>query len=141
MKRSQFPVVLLRGEKFASMRMYETNRSVCLGFRKNIFTGTRSNIILSLSICLSYALMYVLPTVYFVIGVIIGDKQIVLAASLAYLIGAIIKIFIDCRAKTSWYTSFLYPVACSCFIMLALDAIRIHKQREGYEWKGRRYYE
>lgn len=141
MKRSQFPVALLRGEKFASMRMYETNRSVWLGFRKNIFTGTGSNIYLTLFICLLYALMYVLPTVCLVLGLILGDKQILLAAVIAYLIGVMIKIFIDLQAKINWYTSFLYPLACSCFILLALDAIRIHMQREGYEWKGRRYYE
>lgn len=141
MKRSQFPVALLRGEKFASMRMYETNRSVWLGFRKNIFTGTGSNIYLTLFICLLYALMYVLPIVCLVSGLLLGDKQIVLTAAIAYLIGVMIKIFIDFQAKTNWYTSFLYPLACSCFILLALDAIRIHMQREGYEWKGRRYYE
>ncbi|PAD36732.1 glycosyltransferase [Terribacillus saccharophilus] len=141
MKRSQFPVALLRGEKFASMRMYETNRSVWLGFRKNIFTGTGSNIFLTLFICLLYALVYVLPTVCIFFGLIAGDMQIVLAAVTAYLIGAVIKVFIDSQAKTSWYTSFLFPIGCSCFILLALDAIRIHKQREGYEWKGRRYYE
>ncbi|MFP7253099.1 glycosyltransferase family 2 protein [Terribacillus goriensis] len=141
MKRSQFPVALLRGEDFASMRMYEKNRSVWLGFRKNVFTGTGSNMFLTLFICLIYAFMYVLPTVCFIFGLIIADKQIVLAAFFAYLIGAIIKIFIDFQAKTSWYTSFLYPIACSCFTILALDAIRIHKQREGYEWKGRRYYQ
>ncbi|MGG1595864.1 glycosyltransferase [Terribacillus saccharophilus] len=141
MKRSQFPVALLRGEKFASMRMYETNRSVWLGFRKNIFTGTGSNIYLTLFICLLYALMYVLPIVCLVFGLILGDKQIVLSAAIAYLIGVMIKIFIDLQAKTNWYISFLYPLACSCFILLALDAIRIHMKREGYEWKGRRYYE
>lgn len=141
MKRSQFPVALLRGEKFASMRMYETNRSVWLGFRKNIFTGTGSNVFLTLFICLLYALMYVLPMVCLVFGLIIGDNQIMLAAIIAYLAGALIKIFVDLGAKTSWYTSLLYPIACSCFILLALDAIRIHKQGEGYEWKGRRYYE
>lgn len=141
MKRSQFSVALLRGEKFASMRMYQTNRSVWLGFRKNIFTGTGSNILLTLFICVFYALMYVLPTVCFVFGFLIGDNHIMLAAAIAYLLGATIKIFIDYRAKTSWYTSLLYPIACSCFILLALDAIRIHRKREGYEWKGRRYYE
>ncbi|MFP7477397.1 glycosyltransferase [Terribacillus saccharophilus] len=141
MKRFQFPVALLRGEKFASMRMYDTNRSVWLGFRKNIFTGTGSNIFLTLFICFLYALLYVLPSVFFVYALVIRNNQILLTAAAAYLIGAIIKIFIDSRAKTDWYTSFLYPIACSCFILLALDAIRIHKQREGYEWKGRRYYE
>ncbi|MFB1098798.1 glycosyltransferase family 2 protein [Terribacillus sp. JSM ZJ617] len=141
MKRSQFPVALLRGEKFASMRMYEANRSVWLGFRKNIFTGTGSNIFLTLFICVLYALIYVVPTVCFVSALLFDATQTTLAAALAYMIGAIIKFIIDFQAKTSWYTFFLYPIACTCFILLAMDAVRIHKQKEGYEWKGRRYYE
>ncbi|MFP7493828.1 glycosyltransferase family 2 protein [Terribacillus saccharophilus] len=140
MKRCAFPVALLRGEQFANMRMYESNQSVWLGFRKNIFTGTGSNIFLSMFVCLFYALLYVVPTVSLVLALITGKAYIIIAAAAAYIIGAIIKFYIDYHSRTNWHTFFLYPIACSCFILLALDAIRIHKRKEGYVWKGRRYY-
>lgn len=70
MKQVKYPVALLRGEPFASMRMYEKNSEVWLGFRKNIFSGTGNNIFLTLFICLLYSVLYIIPVVSAIIGIV-----------------------------------------------------------------------
>jgi glycosyltransferase involved in cell wall biosynthesis len=141
MKQANYPVALLRGEQFASMRMYEKNHEVWLGFRKNIFSGTGNNIFLTLFICLLYSVLYIVPVALAVFGAVTGDMQTVLMAAIAYALGVLIKFHIDYQARIQKWLCFLHPLACSFFILLALDAIRIHWRGEGYEWKGRRYYQ
>ncbi|QXE00234.1 glycosyltransferase [Terribacillus sp. DMT04] len=141
MKQAKSPVALLRGEQFASMRMYEKNAEVWLGFRKNIFSGTGNNIFLTLFICLLYSVLYIIPVVSAIIGIVNGDMQTVLMAAAAYALGVLINYHIAFQAGIQRWLCFLHPLACSFFILLAFDAIRIHWRGEGYEWKGRRYYQ
>jgi glycosyltransferase involved in cell wall biosynthesis len=141
MKQAKYPVALLRGEQIASMRMYEKNSEVWLGFRKNIFSGTGNNILLTFFICLLYSVLYIIPIVSVFIGLVTGDMQTVFMAGAAYALGVLIKYHIDYQAGIQKWLCLLHPLACCFFILLAFDAIRIHWRGEGYEWKGRRYYQ
>lgn len=138
-KKKGLPMHLLRIHPFVSVRMYEGNRQVWNGYRKNIFPGINRSWMLLAFLSLFYSLLYLLPPAAVAAGLIIGSLPLFLAGAAGYGAGVLIKWLTDrSNGLSGSYAPFI-PFSIFCLLAIAADSVRTGFSSRGYEWKGRRY--
>ncbi|SIS38262.1 glycosyltransferase [Salimicrobium flavidum] len=112
-------------------RMYETNREVWNGFKKNIFPGLGRSISLAVSVIILYTTLFLVP---FVMAFITGGMWWFICATLIGL-----KLFIDLRTRHPWWVSFFLPLSVLSMLSVLISSILVDRQSKKYKWKGRSY--
>ncbi|WP_176444859.1 glycosyltransferase [Paenibacillus herberti] len=145
-KRSGEPVRLAKIDGISSMRMYRNAAEVWAGYRKNLFPGMGRSLTLLIFVFSVYTALYLLPTATLIGGlvaaVLTGSAMPVVWlgwATMAWALGALIKLTVDrSSGLPAWY-SLLLPASIALTVWIGLDSARQHYRKKGYEWKGRRY--
>lgn len=138
-KRAGEPVTLADIHQHTHTRMYQNAREVWNGYKKNLFEGLgRSGFLLSL-VLLMYALLYLLPPLGLMIGIISGDPLVIGYGLAATLLGMGVKRVADKVNSQPLWLMFLHPVSITCVILIGISSWLGAVTGKGYVWKGRRY--
>jgi cellulose synthase/poly-beta-1,6-N-acetylglucosamine synthase-like glycosyltransferase len=160
-KRAGHSLFLMNVTNLVYMRMYESNREVWSGYKKNIFPGMGRNHLIFAFILLSYSCLYVLPFFSLLIFIIDGQWQQAwcylfevtslngneilqsvmapLYATLAYMLAVMMKALIDGVNRVPWWHAIFLPLSILLMLMIMIDSWRTTLMGKTYEWKGRRY--
>ncbi|WP_411348174.1 glycosyltransferase [Paenibacillus sp. WLX2291] len=133
------PVTLADVHRHTSARMYRNAAQVWEGYKKNIFVGTGRNAWLVLGIVGIYTLLFLLPLVSLLVGIVTLQPVIVGWAAAAVLIGMITKGIIDQFSGKPFWMGVLMPLGAIGMILILLDSWISSLNGKGYSWKGRTY--
>ena len=138
-KKKGMPMRLLRIHPFVSVRMYEGNKEVWNGYRKNIFPGINRSWLLFTFLSFFYSLLYLLPPAAAAAGLMNGSMPLFLSGAAGYVTGVLIKWLTDrSNGLSGSYAPFI-PFSIFFLLAIAADSMRTGFSSKGYEWKGRRY--
>ncbi len=136
-KSGGWPVTLAKIDDWVWMRMYTSSKEVFQGYQKNIFPGVGRRVSLVLGMMGLYMLLYVLPLILFLVGLLSGE--VVIGFALAWLLGLLIKAWIDRKHHLPIWVSFFLPVSVLILCVIATASMYSGLTKRGYHWKGRRY--
>lgn len=138
-KRAGEPVTLADIHQHTHTRMYQNAREVWNGYKKNLFEGLgRSGWLLTL-VLLMYALLYLLPPIGLITGLLTGDPLVIGYGLAATLLGMGVKRVADQVNSQPLWLMFLHPVSIACVILIGISSWLGAVTGKGYVWKGRRY--
>lgn len=136
LKKHQFRVLLVDATSQITCYMYETNREVWNGFKKNIFAGVGRKVSAVWLITLLFSLFYLVPFVLSVNGILMGDIKWMMVWGVIVLQAFIVDV-----ASKEWSWRFLFhPLAILILLILLHISMRAGLKPEGYSWKGRVYH-
>lgn len=141
MKKEKEKVLLVNVTQYVTCYMYESNREVWEGFRKNVFPGFGRSILLVLFLTLFNVLFFVLPGMMAVFG---AAKWLIHQTFdpmlfVPYFIIVLQKAYIDYRSRQKLSISFEMPLISCAFIALMFASMIASFKKKGYQWKGRTY--
>ncbi|MGL4522964.1 MAG: glycosyltransferase [Bacilli bacterium] len=131
-KRAGYTINISNISSFANCTMYETDRDVWNGFKKNIFKalGEHTAGALFFASCL---LIYVLTPF---ICLVYTRSFIGLIPLLFFYLQ---RMWIDYSHRTHWSATLLHPIGILSMIVLLFDAMITSRKNGPIEWKGRLY--
>lgn len=144
-KRAGLPVTLANIHEHVSMRMYHDSAGVWNGYKKNIFAGMGRNSLLLVSVLLMYTLIYIVPPLALLTGLLSlnliasSASSILLPALLGWLLGVVIKLAVDQSGGQPLRHALLLPAGIIALIAIATASWYAAFSGKGYWWKGRRY--
>lgn len=146
-KRAGLRTALVDGSELVQCRMYTTTREVVDGFSKNFFPATGYNLPLMLAFVSHLVLLWTLPVLMVVFGMISPDlflwqehrEATFVLLTFAILCGAFIRLSIALRFGMPWWHVFLQPMSAAMAAFIGLRSIVWAYSRSGASWKGRSY--
>lgn len=138
-KRAGHPVMLTDVHDVTNTRMYQNGAEVWNGYKKNMYEGMGRKDVLLLGTMLIYTLMYIVPPLGLIIGLMTGSSMFILYGLIGTLLGMAVKRVADHAGGQPWWLALLQPVSMACVIAIGLASWQAGRSGKGYVWKGRRY--
>jgi cellulose synthase/poly-beta-1,6-N-acetylglucosamine synthase-like glycosyltransferase len=139
-KKHNHRVLLANVTDFVTCYMYDSNKSVWEGFKKNIFPGFGRSITIVILFTLFYSTFYILPlflAIYGIYTMIAGELQT--SYFLPMLLIILQKAFIDYRSGQKITLSLAISLSAAAFLILLYSSMIASFKKTGYSWKGRTY--
>ncbi|WLR47139.1 glycosyltransferase family 2 protein [Halobacillus litoralis] len=134
-KKHGYKMILANITKSVLSYMYVSGKETWEGFKKNVYTGIGRSVGMVLFLTLFYAVVFLAPACFAIVGLVTGD----FAFLLPYLLTVAFKMYVDARTGHPLWLSFLLPVAVVLLISIMMASMFVHKRGEKYQWKGRFY--
>ncbi|MGR9050374.1 glycosyltransferase [Halobacillus faecis] len=134
-KKHGYKMVLANITESVLSYMYDSGKETWEGFKKNVYTGIGRSAGMVLNLTLFYAVVFLAPAGFAIVGLVTGDY----AFFLPYLLTVAFKMYVDARTGHPLWLSFLLPVAVVLLISIMMASMFVHKRGEKYQWKGRFY--
>ena len=138
-KRAGHPVMLADVHEWVSTRMYQNGTEVWNGYKKNMYEGTGRRDVLLLGALFMYTLMYLVPPLGLLFGLLSGSSTAIWFGLIGTLLGMGVKRVADQTGGQPWWLACLQPVSMACVIGIGMASWRAGRSGKGYVWKGRRY--
>ncbi|QKS60146.1 glycosyltransferase [Paenibacillus barcinonensis] len=138
-KRAGHPVMLADVHDVTSTRMYQNGEEVWNGYKKNMYEGMGRRDVLLLGTMLMYSVMYIVPPLGLVVGLLTGNATSILYGFTGTLLGIAVKRVSDHVGGQPWWLSLLQPISMACVIAIGMASWQAGRSGKGYVWKGRRY--
>ncbi|WP_434758264.1 glycosyltransferase [Paenibacillus amylolyticus] len=138
-KRAGYPVMLADVHDVTSTRMYQNGTEVWNGYKKNMYEGMGRKDVLLLGTMLMYFMMYIVPPLGFVAGLLTGNETSMLYGFIGTLLGMAVKRVSDHVGGQPWWLALFQPISMACVIAIGLASWQAGRSGKGYVWKGRRY--
>jgi len=136
-KRSGFRLRMFHGIGSFYCRMYNNRLEIRDGFRKNFLAGFHYNIFLFVLAGIFHIIMYILPVVLFVYG-LISSHQLILSLSFLVLALTLFQriLLADWFKWNKWY-AFSHPLGVLWFQYLGILSVTDYLLKRNVNWKGR----
>ncbi|WP_408892978.1 glycosyltransferase [Paenibacillus taichungensis] len=138
-KRAGHPVMLADVHDVTNTRMYQNGAEVWNGYKKNMYEGMGRKDVLLLGTMLMYTLMYIVPPLGLVIGLLTGNATSIIYGLTGTVLGMAVKRVSDHAGGQPWWLAFLQPISMACVIAIGIASWQAGRSGKGYVWKGRRY--
>ncbi|MHA7579312.1 glycosyltransferase family 2 protein [Paenibacillus vandeheii] len=138
-KRAGHPVMLADVHDVTNTRMYQNGAEVWNGYKKNMYEGMGRKDVLLLGTMLMYTLMYIVPSLGLIIGLLSGNATSVIYGLVGTVLGIAVKRVSDHAGGQPWWLAFLQPISMACVIAIGIASWQAGRSGKGYVWKGRRY--
>ncbi|KEZ53927.1 glycosyltransferase [Metabacillus indicus] len=139
-KQNGYRAVLANVTEYVTCYMYDSNKAVWEGFKKNIFPGFGRSILIVILFSLFYGLVYLFPfflALYGITELIQGKMN--LHFFVPYLLIVLQKAYIDLRSRQTLALSPAIPFSAAAFLLLLYASMFASVKKTGYTWKGRTY--
>nr|WP_260866425.1 glycosyltransferase family 2 protein [Paenibacillus xylanexedens] len=138
-KRAGHPVLLVDVHDVTSTRMYQNGEEVWNGYKKNMYEGMGRRDALLIGTMFMYFMMYIVPPLGLVIGLLTGNETSILYGFIGTLLGVAVKRVSDHIGGQPWWLALFQPISMACVIAIGLASWQAGRSGKGYVWKGRRY--
>jgi glycosyltransferase involved in cell wall biosynthesis len=138
-KRAGHPVMLADVHDVTNTRMYQNGTEVWNGYKKNMYEGMGRKDVLLLATMLMYTLMYIVPPLGLIIGLLSGNSTFIIYGLTGTVLGMAVKRVSDYAGGQPWWLAFLQPISMACVIAIGIASWQAGRSGKGYVWKGRRY--
>lgn len=138
-KRAGHPVMLADVHDVTSTRMYQNGEEVWNGYKKNMYEGMGRRDALFIGTMFMYFIMYIVPPLGLVTGLLTGNETSILYGFIGTLLGMAVKRVSDHIGGQPWWLALFQPISMACVITIGLASWQAGRSGKGYVWKGRRY--
>lgn len=132
-KRNGYRIALTDAD-FVACRMYRGFADMAMGFSKNAFATMKGSLVLSIFFVAANTLLFFLPLVMAVFGLVQG--VVLLPAWTSIALTTIIFVLVNLRIGQPVWTSLLYPIQLLVGMGILLNSILWHRSGRT-QWKGR----
>jgi hopene-associated glycosyltransferase HpnB len=122
-----------------SLRPYDSLKTIWDMVARSAYTQLNYSPLLLLGSLLGMTLVYLLPPIGIILGVLLGNSTITLVSFTAYLLMTFAYLPIIRFYKCSPIFAFSLPIIAFFYTLMTVDSAWRHWQRRGGEWKGRVY--
>lgn len=122
-----------------SLRPYDSLKTIWDMVARSAYTQLNYSPLLLVGSLLGMTLVYLLPPIGIILGVLLGNWQITLVSFTAYLLMTFAYLPIIRFYKCSPIFAFSLPIIAFFYTLMTVDSAWRHWQRRGGEWKGRVY--
>lgn len=139
-KKNNHRVLLANVTDFVTCYMYDSNKAVWEGFKKNIFPGFGRSILIVILFTLFYSTFYILPlflAIYGLYTLTAGELQTSFFIPMLLII--LQKAYIDSRSGQKITLSLAVSFSAATFLILLYSSMIASFKKTGYKWKGRTY--
>ncbi len=134
-------LIFADGTDIVKCRMYGSLNEVWNGFSKNFFAGLAFSKGGLIAVIITYFILFILPVITLIYGMIISDQNIFYLSITAYIIPVIIRITHSFKFNQPFLFSYVNFLSCIFLISVSINSFRILKFGKGANWKGRNYSE
>ena len=122
-----------------SLRPYDSLKTIWDMVARSAYTQLNYSPVLLVGSLLGMTLVYLLPPIGIILGVLLGNWQITLVSFTAYLLMTFTYLPIIRFYKCPAIFAFSLPIIAFLYILMTVDSALRHWQGRGGEWKGRVY--
>ena len=122
-----------------SLRPYNSLKTIWDMVARSAYTQLNYSPVLLMGSLLGMTLVYLLPSIGIILGVLLGNWQITLVSFTAYLLMTFAYLPIIRFYKCSPIFAFSLPIIAFLYTLMTVDSALRHWQGRGGEWKGRVY--
>jgi hopene-associated glycosyltransferase HpnB len=122
-----------------SLRPYDSLKTIWDMVARSAYTQLNYSPVLLVGSLLGMTLVYLLPPIGIILGVLLGNWQITLVSFTAYLLMTFAYLPIIRFYKCPAIFAFSLPIIAFLYILMTVDSALRHWQGRGGEWKGRVY--
>lgn len=136
-KKSGFRMRMYYGADTVGCRMYNSLNEIKEGFRKNFLAGFGFNLPLFVLAGLLHIIVYVVPYLTLLAGIILGDRILLMLSGIPVLLILFHRLLISRWFSWNFGYGLLHPVSVLWFQWLAMIVLRDYYTGRRPEWKGR----
>jgi hopene-associated glycosyltransferase HpnB len=122
-----------------SLRPYDSLKTIWDMVARSAYTQLNYSPVLLVGSLLGMTLVYLLPPIGIILGVLLGNWQITLVSFTAYLLMTFAYLPIIRFYKCPAIFAFSLPIIAFLYTLMTVDSALRHWQGRGGEWKGRVY--
>ena len=122
-----------------SLRPYDSLKTIWDMVARSAYTQLNYSPVLLVGSLSGMTLVYLLPPIGIILGVLLGNWQITLVSFTAYLLMTFAYLPIIRFYKCSPIFAFSLPIIAFLYTLMTVDSALRHWQGRGGEWKGRVY--
>ncbi|MBE9218356.1 glycosyltransferase [Dolichospermum flos-aquae] len=122
-----------------SLRPYNSLKTIWDMVARSAYTQLNYSPVLLVGSLLGMTLVYLLPPIGIILGVLLGNWQITLVSFTAYLLMTFAYLPIIRFYKCPAIFAFSLPIIAFLYTLMTVDSALRHWQGRGGEWKGRVY--
>ncbi|MCE2718201.1 MAG: glycosyltransferase [Dolichospermum sp.] len=122
-----------------SLRPYDSLKTIWDMVARSAYTQLNYSPLLLVGSLLGITLVYLLPPIGIILGVLLGNSPITLVSFTAYLLMTFAYLPIIRFYKCSAIFAFSLPIIAFLYTLMTVDSALRHWQGRGGEWKGRVY--
>lgn len=122
-----------------SLRPYDSLKTIWDMVARSAYTQLNYSPVLLVGSLLGMTLVYLLPPIGIILGVLLGNCPITLVSFTAYLLMTFAYLPIIRFYKCPAIFAFSLPIIAFLYILMTVDSALRHWQGRGGEWKGRVY--
>jgi chlorobactene glucosyltransferase len=137
LKRNGFRISMHLGMGKVHCRMYTSDEEIFQGFRKNFFVGFGRNVPFFLSSAMLHALVFVLPYIFLLIGVLSGDFYLASMATASLVVIHIQRLTVDIRNGWNPIYGLFHARGVLWFQRLGITVLTDYFKKRDVQWKGR----
>ncbi|MDB9459038.1 glycosyltransferase, partial [Dolichospermum circinale CS-545/17] len=122
-----------------SLRPYDSLKTIWDMVARSAYTQLNYSPLLLVGSLLGMTLVYLLPPIGIILGVLLGNSTITIVSFTAYLLMTFAYLPIIRFYKCSAIFAFSLPIIALLYTLMTVDSALRHWQGRGGEWKGRVY--
>ncbi|MFE5140753.1 glycosyltransferase [Streptomyces fagopyri] len=126
-------------ERVDSVRPYPRLRDLWRMVSRSAYTQLRHNPLLLLGTVLGLVLVYLVPPLALVTGLVAGNTGASVAGGLAWLLMTATYLPMLRYYRQPWWLAPLLPVTAFLYLLMTVDSAVRHYRGRGAAWKGRTY--
>ena len=140
-KEMGYSYMIFDGRKIISCRMYRNFRQVLTGYSRFLFSAFDYNIYMMSIVLILVTLIFLMPYIFFPLGLIIyhWPREILLSIIAQIGIVSLIRLINALRFKEKIFDILLSPLSIVYLILMAFNSFFQSKFGNGIYWKGRTY--
>ncbi|MHB1274839.1 MAG: glycosyltransferase family 2 protein [Candidatus Humimicrobiaceae bacterium] len=140
-KEMGYNYMIFDGRKIISCRMYKNFKQVFTGYSRFLFSAFDYNISMLTIAIIFFILLFLLPNIFFPIGLILyhWPREILLSIFVQISIVSFIRIVNALRFKEKLLDILLSPLSIVYIVFMAVNSVLQNKLGNGIYWKGRTY--
>ncbi|MGW4669331.1 glycosyltransferase [Streptomyces sp. NPDC004324] len=138
-KRAGGHIWLGLAERVDSVRPYPRLRDLWRMVARSAYAQLRHNPLLLLGTVLGLALVYLVPPLAFVAGLVVGSAGAAAAGGLAWLLMTVTYLPMLRYYRQPRWLAPLLPVTAFLYLLMTVDSAVQHYRGRGAAWKGRTY--
>lgn len=137
-KEHGYTLRMFNGIGSISCRMYNNEKEIFEGLRKNFLLGFKNNIPAFVAAGILHLIVFVLPFITFIISFLLFDPVIFFLSVASISIILIERLILAIWYKINPFYAFTHPLAVLWFQVLAIVKIRDYYSGRTTVWKGRK---
>lgn len=136
-KQAGFRMKMYHGKNSVSCRMYESQRELWEGFRKNFFAGFGHNPLLFIGMGLLHIITFIVPVLSLPFILMWGSPKLILLCMAALLLMYGQRYIVDRWFGWKFRYGLLHPVGVGWFQMLGVQVVSDYYNEASAQWKNR----